>query len=262
MLGPYAQANPEPQPLYRQVKGYILSRIRSGEWHAGTRIPSENSLVKQLGVSRMTVNRALRELMQEGFLSRIHGVGSFVKDPPHQASLLELRHIAQEIRDRGNSHTVEIVLREEIAAPPDLAHRFEMAPGSPLFHLILVHLEDGTPIQIEDRHVNPAIAPQFLEQDFTAQTPTAYLVSIAPVGELEHVVRAGLPTPRQQELLDIGAAEPCLVLDRRSWSWDRVASIVTLTYPAGRYELRGRYRTSPTGNIAATTPKTETAIGQ
>ena len=254
MLGPLEQTNSEPQPLYRQVKGFILAHLRSGEWPAGTRIPSENSLVKQLGVSRMTVNRALRELMQEGFLTRIHGVGSFVKDPPHQASLLELRNIAQEIRDRGNHHTVEIVLREEIAAPADLAHRFDMAPGSPLFHIILVHLEDGTPVQIEDRHVNPTIAPHFLEQDFTVETPTGYLVSIAPVGELEHVVRASLPTLRQQELLDVAATEPCLVLDRRSWSWDRVASVVTLTYPAGRYELRGRYRTSPTGNLVAATP--------
>ncbi|MHA1564683.1 MAG: UTRA domain-containing protein, partial [Alphaproteobacteria bacterium] len=98
---------------------------------------------------------------------------------------------------------------------------------------------------------NPSIAPHFLEQDFTVQTPTEYLVSIAPVGELEHVVRACLPTAGQQELLDVGATEPCLMLDRRSWSWDRVASVVTLTYPASRYELRGRYRTSPTGNLAA-----------
>lgn len=248
-----------PQPLYRQIKDYILAHVRSGEWPAGTRVPSENQLVRQLGVSRMTINRALRELMQEGFLSRLHGVGTFVKDPPHQTSLLELRNIAQEIRDRGNEHKAVVVLREEIIAPNNLALRFETAPGSTLFHMVLVHLENGSPVQIEDRHVNPAIAPHFLEQDFTARTPTEYLVSVAPVGELEHVVQASLPSPSQQELLYIDAAEPCLVLNRRSWSWDRVASVVALIYPAKRYELRGRYRTSPTGDLA--TPDAVTRHG-
>jgi len=239
-----------PQPLYRQIKDYVLTHMRSGEWPAGTRVPSENQLVRQLGVSRMTVNRALRELEQEGFLSRLHGVGTFVKDPPHQTSLLELRNIAQEIRDRGNKHTAKVILREAIAAPDSLARRFDTAPGSNLFHIVLVHLENDSPVQIEDRHVNPAIAPHFLEQDFTTLTPTEYLVSVAPVDELEHVVQASMPTLRQQELLDIEPTEPCLVLNRRSWSWNQVASVVALIYPANRYQLRGRYRTSPTGGFA------------
>lgn len=238
-----------PHPLYFQLKEHVLSRIRSGEWPSGTRLPSENQLVKDFGISRMTINRALRELMHEGFVIRVHGVGTFVKELPHQASLLELRNIAQEIRDQGNQHSAYVYSKSCIPAPPDLAQRFVTQPGENLFHVVLVHFENGVPVQIENRYVNPDIAPNFLGQDFTAITPTEYLVSIAPVDELEHVVKASLPTAEQQELLDIDAIEPCLVLHRRSWSWDKVVSVVTLTYPASRYELRGRYRTTPMGAL-------------
>lgn len=238
-----------PHPLYFQFKELVLSRIRSGEWPSGTRLPSENQLVKDLGISRMTVNRALRELMHEGIVTRVHGVGTFVRELPHQASLIELRNIAQEIRDQGHLHSAYVCSRNCIAASPDLAHRFGLQPGENLFHLVLVHSENDVPVQIENRFVNPDVAPQFLDQDFTTITPTEYLVSIAPVGELEHVVKASLPTAEQQELLDIEATEPCLVLHRRSWSWDKVVSVVTLTYPASRYELRGRYRTTPMGTL-------------
>lgn len=238
-----------PHPLYFQFKEYVLGRIRSGEWTSGTRLPSENQLVKDLGISRMTINRALRELMHEGFVTRVHGVGTFVREPTHQASLIELRNIAQEIRDQGNLHSAYVYAKDCIAAPLELAHRFDLQPGENLFHVVLVHSENGVPVQIENRYVNPDVAPLFLDQDFTAITPTEYLVSIAPVGELEHVVKASLPTAEQQELLDIEPTEPCLVLHRRSWSWDKVVSVVTLTYPANRYELRGRYRTTPMGML-------------
>ncbi|QPC94574.1 histidine utilization repressor [Mesorhizobium sp. INR15] len=238
-----------PHPLYFQFKEYVLGRIRSGEWPSGTRLPSENQLVKDLGISRMTINRALRELMHEGCITRVHGVGTFVREAPQQASLLELKNIAQEIRDQGNQHSAYVHASNCIAAPADLANRFGLQPGDSLFHIVLVHSENGVPVQIENRYVNPDVAPHFLDQDFSSVTPTEYLVSIAPVGELEHVVKASLPTAEQQDLLEIEAIEPCLVLHRRSWSWNQVVSVVTLTYPASRYELRGRYRTTPMGML-------------
>jgi GntR family histidine utilization transcriptional repressor len=233
-----------------QFKDYVLERIRAGAWPPGFRVPSENELVREFGISRMTVNRALRELMHEGFLNRVHGVGTFVRELPHQASLIELRNIAEEIRERGHSHSAQVVEKGEVAAAAELAARFERDRGAALFHVLLVHAEDGTPVQIEDRFVNPAVAPDFLAQDFTAHTPTEYLVSVAPVGELEHVVKASMPTPRQQKLLHMAAGEPCLVMHRRSWSWGAVASVATMIYPAGRYELRGRYKTTPMGTLA------------
>ncbi|MFZ5671764.1 MAG: histidine utilization repressor [Pseudomonadota bacterium] len=237
-------------PLYAKVKEHILEHIRSGAWTPGTRVPSENELVESFSISRMTANRALRELTADGFLSRVPGVGTFVKEPPARSSLLELRNIAEEIATRGHKHAAYVDRQETIDAPQALADEFELRQASRLFHLVMVHTENGVPVQLEDRYVNPFVVPQFNDQDFAEITPTAYLVAAVPVDELEHTVEAIMPTAEQRELLDIGEHEPCLALHRRSWSKGHVVTVATLIYPASRYALYSRYKTSPSGTLS------------
>lgn len=239
-------------PLYRRLKDHILAQVSSGEWSPGSRVPSENELVAEFGISRMTANRALRELMQDGYLTRIRGLGTFVREPPRESSLLELRNISDEIEARGHRHRSNVVELLKIRADPRLAAAFRISPGKPLFRTTLVHFDNDLPVQLERRHVNPALAPLFLKQDFTKTTPTAYLLSIVPVDELEHRVRAVIPHARAHKLLRISAGEPCLELHRLSWAKGSVVTHVILTYPASRYELRSRYRTSPSGRILQT----------
>ena len=240
----------EAQPLYAKVKDHILENIRNGAWVPGARVPSENELVESFRISRMTANRALRELTSEGFLSRVPGVGTFVKEPPARSSLMELRNIAEEIKQRGHLYSARILAKSEIEATPLLAEEFEGKLSDRLFHIVIVHGENAVPVQLEDRYVSATVAPDFLRQDFSQLTPTAYLLSIAPVDELEHTVEAALPTYDQQRHLGIAALEPCLVLRRRSWSRGLVVTAVTLTYPASRYALYSRYRTNARGTLS------------
>ncbi len=244
----------DTRPLYLQVKEGITARIRSGEWAPGFRVPSENQLVRELKISRMTINRALRELKDEGYLARVHGVGTFVRELPRQASLIELKNIAEEVHQRGGIYSNHVRALEEVTAATKLAQQFELAPRARLFHITVVHEENGEPVQVEDRFVNPEIAPEFLEQDFSKVTPTKYMLSIAPVEALEHVVSARMPDDHMRHLLAIDEGEPCLVLNRRSWSQGQVATVTTLTYPASRYELRAHYRTSAAGTISGPAP--------
>lgn len=240
----------EAQPLYARVKEHILDNIRSGAWEAGRRVPSENELVESFGISRMTANRALRELTAEGFLNRVPGVGTFVKETPALSSLMELRNIAEEIAQRGHRYASRLIRKSAVEANPALAEEFEDRGLRQLFHLVLVHEENGVPVQLEDRYVNPAVAPDFLDHDFSDTTPTAVLLAQAPVDELEHTVEATLPSAEQQRLLGIAALEPCLALYRRSWSRGKVATVVTLTYPASRYALYSRHRTNARGTFS------------
>lgn len=234
----------DAQPLYVQLKDHILQRIRSQEWAPGSRVLSENEMVEQFSVSRMTANRALKELTQEGFLARVPGVGTFVKEPPQRASLIEIRNIAEEIAARGHVHSSIIKHEGMIEASPAIAEEFETSVGANLYHVTLVHHENGVPVQLEDRYVNPRAVPQFMAQDFAGITPTAYLVANVPVDELEHTVEAMMPSPDEQAVLDMPAGEPCLTLHRRSWSRDRVVTVVRFTYPASRHALYSRYRPS------------------
>src|SRR5271166_4980030 len=117
--------SPSPmQPLYLKVKRHILDNIGSGKWATSTRVPSENDIVKSFGVSRMTANRALRELRDEGVLVRIAGVGSFVADSLAHAHPLEIRSIADEIRERGSVHRADVISVERVRAVAQLAADF------------------------------------------------------------------------------------------------------------------------------------------
>ncbi len=239
----------EISPLYVKVKNHILAHIQSGVWVPGVRVPSENELVESFGISRMTANRALRELTADGYLSRVPGVGTFVKEPPARSSLMELRNIAEEIEARGHRYSSRVVSQAETVASAALVEEFEWKTVSRLYHVQMVHEENGVPVQLEDRFVNPSMAPDFMRQDFSLKTPTAYLLEAIPVDELEHTVEAAMPSASQKDLLGITLGEPCLVLHRRSWSRGQVVTVATLTYPASRYALYSRYKTSPKGAL-------------
>jgi len=230
-----------PAPVYVRIKRLIRERILSGEYAAEGRIPSENCLVRDLGVSRMTVNRALRELSAEGVLLRLPGVGTFVAPAKAQSDLLEVKNIADDIRARGHLHAAEPrLLRSEPAKPPVTA-ALGLPRDAPVFHLVCVHREDGVPVQLEDRFVNPAVAPRFLGQDFTATTATEYLLRLIPASAVEHVIEAVCPPARVCRYLEISAGEPCLLLRRTTWSRGTGVTQAALTYPGSRYHLRGRF---------------------
>ncbi|MES2742649.1 MAG: histidine utilization repressor [Pseudomonadota bacterium] len=228
-------------PIFQRIKDYLLAEIGAGRWKEGDVIPSEQALVKQFGVSRMTVNRAVRELTAEQVLTRRQGSGTFVAQQKYQATLLEIKNIADEIRARGHVHHSSVLVLERCKGGEALARQFGLRPEQPLFHSLIVHYEDALPIQVEDRWVNPACAPDYMEQDFSAITPNAYLMISAPLQGATYSIEA-LTAPRPiGELLAIDGRQPCLVLKRQTRSGDRVASVVTMWHPGERYQFAGSF---------------------
>jgi len=236
-----------PRPLYQQVKNYIESRIGSGEWQPNTRVPSEQELVDILGVSRMTANRAMRELTAEGSLVRVQGVGTFVAEPKSQSAFLEIRSIDSEIKERGGLHSSDILLLQEETSSAELAQAMGLETGARVFHSILIHRENGLPIQYADRYINPVVAPDFLDQDFSRMTPSSYLSRVAPATEVEHMVEAVMPDARLRSLLEIGPEEACLVLHRSTWVHNAVATRNRFVCPGSRYRIGGRFKLSGLG---------------
>lgn len=228
--------------LYEQVKDFIARKIQEGVWRAGDRLPSESELVAQFGISRMTVNRALRELVEQGRIVRVAGVGSFVADEKPQSTLLQIANLASEIRERGHDYRCDVLAVERTAATLDVAAALDLRTGASVFHALCVHRENGVPVQLEDRYVSPRQAPQFIEQDFTVLQPSEYLVRNVPFDQVEHVVDAVMPTPEQAALLEMPTTEPCLLLTRRTWSRGVPITVVRCLHPASRYRLGSRFR--------------------
>jgi GntR family transcriptional regulator, histidine utilization repressor len=230
-----------PLARYQRVKKHICDRIDSGEWRAGDRVPSEHELVRDLGVSRMTANRAVRELAAEGYLTRVQGVGTFVADRRVQSEVVQIRNIAEEIAERGHRHGIELVELTAVKASAAIAEIFDLELGTKVFHSVVVHHENDVPIQIEDRYVNPAVAPNYLSVDFAQTTTNEYLVEVAPISEVRHIIEAVMPDRRVRKLLRIGEDEACLRLFRQVLSGGVPASCAWLTHPGSRFRMTAQF---------------------
>lgn len=229
-------------PAYEQVKAFIKRQISTGAWRPGDNVPSEAALQQRFGVSRMTVNRAVKELAVEGVVSRVQGSGTVVAQLHRISSTLEIRDIHDEILARDHTHTTRIVKVETLRADAAVAQLFKLHTGANLFHSVLVHFEDGVAIQLEDRHVNPVAVPDYLAADFATTTPTGYLLEHAPLTEASYAIEATLASVQEAKHLGIKRGEPCLVMTRSTVSGPHVASLARLVYPGTRYSFGGKFQ--------------------
>jgi GntR family histidine utilization transcriptional repressor len=241
----------EDKPRYQQLKDFIIEQISSGKLQPSDRVPSENDLVETKNVSRMTANRALRELNDEGYVERVAGRGTFVSDYRSRSDLVEVQNIADEIARRGHVHS-SAVLRQSIQhAGGEIAKALHVEQGTDVCHLLLVHSENNVPIQVEDRYVLASFAPECVQQDFEAVTPSAYLTGVAPLQEAEQTVRASVPNPAIRQHLEMADDEPSLLVMRRTWSEGQPVTFARLHHPGSRYELMGHYTPPGTSRTAA-----------
>ena len=226
-----------PEPRYAAIKNHILHGISSGALKPGDKLQSEHEIMRDFQVSRMTANRALRELQNAGIIVRLPGVGSFIADPAPQGHIIEIRNIADEIRARGHEYHAEVALNTAEKATRKTAPLLGVAIGTKIFHSVVVHHEAGVPIQIEERFVLAAAAPDYDQTDFSQTTPNEFLMRVAPLERVDHTVRAVMPDEATRQMLQMGNDEPCLLLIRQTWSKARVVSYARLTHPGSRFEF-------------------------
>jgi GntR family histidine utilization transcriptional repressor len=238
---PNARKPPAALAPYARVKQHLKDALAAGRWRPGTLMPSEADLVAQFGVSRMTVNRALRELQSEGLVDRVQGVGTFAAGRQRMASTLTIRDLHDEISARGHRHHAVVKLSRREPASPALADRLGLKAGDDVFHTLIVHHENEVPIQCEDRYVNPACAPGYLDVDFTRTTPTHSLLDVAPHWQAQYSIEAAAASAEEARLLGIERHDPCLVVVRRTESQGVPITLARLVHPGSRYLLEGRF---------------------
>jgi|KBSSwiStaDraftv2_1062776.scaffolds.fasta_scaffold96739_2 GntR family histidine utilization transcriptional repressor len=228
-------------PPYARVKHHLKDGLAIGRWPPGALMPSEAELVAEFGVSRMTVNRALRELQSEGLVERSQGVGTFAAPLHRVSSTLTIRDLHEEIAARGHQHHATVHLQRAERAPSALAAQLGVPAGARVFHTLIVHHEDHVPLQCEDRYVNPACAPDYLDVDFTRTTPTRHLFEATALWRAQYSIEAARPTGQEARLLAIAPTDPCLIVVRRTFTRSAPITIARLVYPGSRYQLEGQF---------------------
>ena len=232
-------ARGKPMPLYERIKAYVIDCIADGTWKEGEQVPSEHALAARLGASRLTVHRAFRELAAAGVLTRLHGVGTFVAPAKPASTIVKLHNIADEIRERGDKFSSKVHRLAATRATSELAARFGCAPNAGLYHSVIVYFANGVPVQLEDRYVSPAFAPDYLKQDFVSQSTTDYLQAIARATDASLVIEALMADSETCRLLDISRKEPCLVVTRRTWVNDLITTYTRFFHPGSRHRIVG-----------------------
>ena len=234
--------------LYLQIKQHILDGIRERHYQGGRPDPDRGRPVRAVAVSRMTVNKALRNWWRRaGWVHRRSG--SFVADRRTESPLLAIRNIADEIAERGSEYSARVIRLQRPGRRRESGGASGPAGWAPIFHSLIVHQADGEPLQLEERFVDAERLPGYGEQDFTQQTPNSYLMDVCP-SEMEHVVEAVLPSAGKGGLLQIRVDSPCLLLlHRRTWSG---ASGLPRQFalPGSRYKLSSK--TQLTVNVYTT----------
>lgn len=226
---------------YARIKQFLKDSLADGQWAPGELMPSEAELVTRFGVSRMTVTRALKELQAEGLVERTQGVGTFAARLHRVSSTLTIRDLHEEITARGHVHQARVHQQRAQAASQAVADALGVPLRTQVFHTLIVHLENGVPLQCEDRWVNPACSPSYLDHDFTRTTPTQVLFDTTALWRAQYSIESSRPTPQEALLLGIDRDEPCLVVTRRTFTRDATITIARLVHPGSRYQLQGDF---------------------
>ncbi len=225
---------------FRVIVDYAKRKIEEGVWSPDSRVPSENELAKDFGVSRMTARRALDQLALGGLVVRRRGSGSFVATNGVLSSFLVIRNVAEEIRESGRSYSSTVRRHCAVRASRRVANTLCVNVGARVFHSLILHQADTVPVQLEYRFVRPEVAPLYLEADLSLETPNHYLQRVCPLVRAVQDISAGLPSESERRALNIEPREACLVISRVTWCREGIASFVRTLCPASRYKLSGQ----------------------
>jgi GntR family histidine utilization transcriptional repressor len=229
------------QPLFEEIKDYIKKQIEDKKYLKGEKIPTEMEFAKMFNTSRQTVNKALRDLVLDDIVERSPRSGTFVKTVVPQTSVLDLKNIEEEINERENIYSNQLVSLNIIKADKQIAKILKLVKDEEVYISQMIHKENGVPVRFDTRYVKPSSAKEYIKQNFNETTPAKYLKIHCPVDEVTNTIEATMVSEEIQKYLDISKNEPCLKISRVVISKGQIATYSELYYPSSRYKLTSTF---------------------
>ena len=218
---------------WQAVRDEALRRIRTRQWPPGELIPNEADLARELGCARTTVNRALRDLAEAGFLDRRRKAGTRVALTPLRKATLEIPVISAEIMARGGQPGYRLLARRLAPAPAAVRDRMGVAPDARLLHLRALHLSDGAPYVYEDRWINPDPVSGLLDVDFAVENANAWLVRNVPYTRGELTLCAVNADEAVARALGCAPGAAVFTMERITWAGEASVTLVAQHHAPG-----------------------------
>jgi GntR family transcriptional regulator len=217
-------------PLYQQLHRALREAIEDKRLPSDSALPPERDIAIDLGVSRITVRKALDALAEEGLVRRRHGAGTFVAARVEK-SFSMLSSFSEDMELRGRTARSSWLRRSAGAVTPEEAMVLGVSPGSPVLRFHRIRYADDVPMALE----YSSIPSQYLASENAVETSLYAALEKTgsrPVRALQRL-RAILFTAEQAELLGIEAGAPGLLIERRGFLRDGQAVEFTRSYYRG-----------------------------
>jgi GntR family transcriptional regulator len=229
-----------PEPLWHQAEQALRGLIETGEWPTGSQIPNEDKLGALLGISRITLRHALRNLEEAGLVKREHGRGTFVRSATVVAGARGLTSFTQEMATLGLVVGTRLLAAEIVPATPEMADPLELESGAEIIRLRRLRLGNNAPIGIQTAHLPAARFPGLYE--VAPEMGSLYETlrdryALAPV-EAHEVYRVGRVAPGDAEFIGQPAGTPAFVVERLAFDRLGPFEFTVSTMRADRYEIR------------------------
>lgn len=229
-----------PTPAYLQLKEQLAKAIDGGLVNHGSALPSERDLALSLGLSRMTVRRAFKELVAAGLLEQQQGSGTYVRGQPLEQIIDRVLSFTDEAQHLGFTPGARVLVAEEVSADEQVAAALRLKPGAAVFRLTRLRTAHGEPLALQDAHLVATAA----ELDIAALTAGASLYGclerkfgIRPV-RARQTIAARLPTRAECAALHVLRDAPVLSLERITFDEaDQPFEYTRSAYRGDRYRL-------------------------
>jgi GntR family transcriptional regulator len=216
------------KPLYTRIQEYIAELILSGKLKPESKIQSEREFSEDLGVSRMTVRKALTELVNEGLLERKHGSGTYVAKPKMTYESVEMVNYIQAMQLRNIATATQLLEFSEMVTSRRLSEILEIEIGAPLYHLVLLHFANRVPVILERGFFPCTCCPKMEDWDLEKTATIDLLTNVYGIklGRISQSVEAVAATDLVAQQLRVDEGFPLLMLSRLIFSRDTEKPIV------------------------------------
>ncbi|MEV6660525.1 GntR family transcriptional regulator [Nocardia fluminea] len=224
-------------PKHEQLRAILLQKC-TRELQPGDLLTSERNLMQDYGVSRITVREAVGQLVNEGYLVRVRGKGTFVAHRPVQ-SRLHLASFTEEMRALGHHPTTLVLVAEEAIAPEATARALRLPQGALAYHVRRLRLADDDPISVDDAWFNPELVPGLISHDLTGSIYRTTADRYGrPIERAVQTVDAQAAEAGVAALLGVKKGAPVLHFDRVSFSAEVPIEHTHSWYRADRYRVQ------------------------
>ncbi|OWV40916.1 GntR family transcriptional regulator [Mameliella alba] len=218
---------------FKDVKADLLDQIARGVMRPGSLMPNEMDLAEKYGCARATVNRAMRELADEGIIERKRKAGTRVRMAPIRQARFSIPIVREEIEAQGAEYRYALIDRTLQEVPDWLRGRLSLAQGQQVVRVVCMHWADGIPYQHEERWINPEIVPSVLTADFLKSGPNEWLLSEIPFSNAEISFMAIEATQDLADHLGCFAGNALFRTERTTWLQGEAITLVRLTHRRG-----------------------------